>query len=123
MGSRAIPLRFGRGERYAQRAEPTIDAGRFLPRFGPLISVKPYSCFGLLLVFLSPGSRSARNEQYVQRAATHAEWARRSSSCSNRLGPPFICSKGHPQWRNVHTLRCKVATGLSYLTTGGLGRT
>jgi hypothetical protein len=42
--------------------------------------------------------------------------------CSNGLGPPFIRSKGHPQWRNVHTLRCKVATGLSYLTTDGLGR-
>jgi hypothetical protein len=42
--------------------------------------------------------------------------------CSNRLGPPFICSKGHPQWRNVHTLRCKVATGLSYLTADRLGR-
>jgi hypothetical protein len=42
--------------------------------------------------------------------------------CSSRLGPPFIRSKGQPQWRNVHTLRRKVATGLSYLTTDGLGR-
>jgi hypothetical protein len=42
--------------------------------------------------------------------------------CSSCLGPPFICSKGSPQWQNVHTLRCKVATGLSYLTTDGLGQ-
>jgi hypothetical protein len=43
--------------------------------------------------------------------------------CSSCLGPPFIRSKGLPQWQNVHTLRCKVATGSPYLTTDGLGRT
>ena len=42
--------------------------------------------------------------------------------CSSCLGPPFIRSKGSPQWQSVHTLRCKVATGLSYLTTDGLGQ-
>jgi hypothetical protein len=45
------------------------------------------------------------------------------SPCSSCLGPPFICSKGSPQWQNVHTLRCKAATGISYLTTDGLGQT
>jgi hypothetical protein len=88
------PFTVRQGERYAQRAEPMIDVGRFLPRFGPLISIKPYSYLDLLSMFLSPGSRSTHDEQCVQRAATHAEWAGKILLVAVALGLLLYAQRG-----------------------------
>ena len=59
-------------------------------------------------MFLSSSTRSACAEQYVQEAATHAEWARRSSPpCSSALGLLLyvqgVTNSGRQQYK-----RCKV---------------
>ena len=57
----------------------------FLPRFRPLRSVKPYSCFGGLYVGVLQLVRSSK------RVASSSKKPNPSPAC---LGPPFLGKRG-----------------------------
>jgi hypothetical protein len=90
MGSGGSLLRFGREEGCAKSKSRDQHEGS-LPRFGPLRSVKPWSCFVCILCVLE-----------LRLAAMHASWAgesKKSESFSIMPWASFYTSKGPPQWQ------------------------
>ena len=105
-----IPLRFGKGKRFAQRAEPTINARIFYPGWA---AEKRKTL--LLLLFIVDVLGSSTRSACEGEAATHVEWAGRSFSSVATPWAYFYMLKGSPtvansSTRGVKLLQCLMIT-------------
>src|SRR6187401_785879 len=89
-------LRCGKGAEGARRADRGAHAGS-LPRFGPRVRVKPYSCLGCI-EFLELGSLKIYSTSYTERRGDRVSGIEPPLRCA---WASFYSSKGSPTGVNV----------------------